>query len=202
VIDEKRDTEEVIKQAAKKVFLLNGLKGARMQAIADEAGINRAMLHYYFRTKEKLFAVIFTDAMREMNERMGAIAVADLTIFEKIEHFIYGYSEKAAKNPEFDLFVMNEFRQNPKFFENLMKTSSTGNSIRTFISELERASHNKEIIGDPYQIFISMVGACMLPFAGMTMLRTMIGKTESDYQKLLDERKNFLTDFLIKGITP
>lgn len=200
--EEKRDTEQVIKDAAKKIFLLNGLKGARMQAIADEADINRAMLHYYFRTKEKLFEVIFADAMREMNDRMGAIATSDLTIFEKIEHFVHGYSEKATENPEFDLFLMNEFRQNPKFFENLMKTSSTGNSIRTFIIELERASERREIVGEPYQIFISMVGACMLPFAGMTMLRTMIGKSEKAYQKLLSERKEFLIQFLIKGITP
>jgi AcrR family transcriptional regulator len=200
--EEKRDTEQTIKQAAKKIFLLNGLKGARMQTIADEAGINRAMLHYYFRTKEKLFEVIFADAMREMNERMEAIAVSNLSIFEKIEHFIYGYSEKADENPEFDLFIINEFRQNPAFFENLMKVSNAGNAIGTFIAELEAAVKKKKIVGDPYQIFVSIVGACLFPYAGMTMLRTMIGKSEKAYQKLLSERKEFLIQFLIKGITP
>jgi len=200
--EEKRDTELTIKEAAKKVFLLNGLKGARMQTIADEAGINRAMLHYYFRTKERLFEVIFSDAMNEMNDRMGAIAEADLTIFKKIEHFIHGYSEKASENPEFDLFVMNEFRQNPKFFEQLMRTSSTGRSIRSFITELEKASNRKEIVGDPHQIFLSMMGLCIFPYAAMTMIRTMIGKSESAYQKILNERKAFLIQFLIRGITP
>ena len=66
--EDKPNTEQAIKDAAKKVFMLYGLKGARMQTIADEAGINRAMLHYYFRNKEKLFEVIFIDAMSEMND--------------------------------------------------------------------------------------------------------------------------------------
>jgi TetR/AcrR family transcriptional regulator len=202
VQEKENNTEQTIKEAAKKVFLLNGLKGARMQTIADEAGINRAMLHYYFRTKEKLFEVIFADAMREMNDRMGAIAVAELNIFEKIEHFVHVYSERAATNPEFDLFLINEFRQNPEFFETLMETSSTGNSIKTFIKEMERASERGEIVGDPHRIFISVFGACIFPFAAMTMLRTMLGKSEKEYQQLLHEQRTFLIQFLIKGIKP
>jgi TetR/AcrR family transcriptional regulator len=204
MVDEKRDTEEIIKAAAKKEFLLNGLKGARMQAIADGAGINKAMLHYYFRTKDKLFEVIFADAMREMNERMGAIVDAETDIFEKIRHFIYEYSEKAAHSddPEFDLFLMNEFRQNPAYFDQVMKTSSAGKSIRSFINALEKAVKKKQIVGDPHQIFLSMMGACIFPFAGMTMIRTMIGKSEGAYQKLLKERRDFLVQFLTRAITP
>lgn len=201
-MDEKRDTEQIIKAAAKREFLLNGLKGARMQAIADGAGINKAMLHYYFRTKEKLFEVIFSDAMKEMNERMGAIAESDTDIFEKIKNFVHGYSEKASEDPEFDLFVMNEFRQNPAYFEQVMKTSSAGKSIRSFINALEKAVRGKQIVGDPHQIFLSMLGACIFPYAGMTMIRTMIAKSEGAYQKLLRERTDFLVEFITRAITP
>ena len=63
---DKNTTELQIKEAAKKVFLKRGFGGARMQEIADEAGINKAMLHYYFRSKKKLFEVIFNEAIGEM----------------------------------------------------------------------------------------------------------------------------------------
>src|SRR5262245_51487236 len=61
MVKKKKDqpTEERIITAARKVFLSKGLAGARMQDIADEAGINKALLHYYFRSKEKLFDMIF-----------------------------------------------------------------------------------------------------------------------------------------------
>lgn len=200
--EEKQDTEQAIKQAAKKVFLLNGLKGARMQAIADEAGINRAMLHYYFRSKEKLFEIIFVEAMSEMNDRMGAIAESDLNIFEKIEHFINGYSDQALENPEFELFMMNEFRLNPVYFEQLMQSSTTGKSIRSFITELERAVEKKEISGDPHQLFLTMLSICIMPFSGMTMLRTMMGKSRQEYLTMLEQRKSMLLDFMLKAIKP
>jgi AcrR family transcriptional regulator len=202
MLEEKRDTEQKIKDAAKKVFLLNGLKGARMQMIADQAGINRAMLHYYFRSKEKLFEIIFVEAMSEMNDRMGTIAESNLDIFEKIEHFIIGYSEQAMGNPEFDLFMMNEFRLNPQYLEILIQSSTTGKSIRSFITELEKAAANKEIVGAPYQIFLTILSICIMPFAGMTLLRTMIGKNKEEYLTLLEERKPMLLDFLMKAIKP
>ncbi|HMO38128.1 MAG TPA: TetR/AcrR family transcriptional regulator [Saprospiraceae bacterium] len=200
--EDKPNTEQAIKDAAKKVFMLYGLKGARMQTIADEAGINRAMLHYYFRNKEKLFEVIFIDAMSEMNDRMGAIAEADLTIFEKIEHFMNGFSDKALENPEFELFMMNEFRLNPKYFEKLMQSSTTGKSVRSFLTELEKAQKRKEIIGDPNQIFLFILSTIIMPFAGMTMLRTMMGKTEQEYMQLMQERKSIFLEFLVKAIKP
>ncbi len=200
--EEKKDTEQTIKEAAKKIFLVNGLKGARMQAIADEAGINRAMLHYYFRTKDKLFEVIFSDAMTEMNQRMGAIITSDLPILKKIEHFVHGYSESAISNPEFDLFIINEFRQNPTYFDEMMKTSNAGTVIKGFASEIEKAIDKKEIVGNPNQIFLSIIALCIFPFAAKTMVRTMLGHSEKQYTKLLEERKDFLMQFIIKAITP
>ena len=200
--EEKKDTEKAIIEAAKKVFTIHGLKGARMQAIADEAGINRAMLHYYFRSKEKIFDVVFSDALVEMNERMGTIAEADLSILEKITHFIEVYSEKASRNPEFDLFIMNEARQNPEYFRQLLKTSVTGKSMRSFVTALEQAAARGEIVGDPHQVFLSMLGVCIFPFAGLSLLRILMGKSEAEYAQLLHERRAYLTQSFVRCITP
>ncbi len=61
----KSDTEEQILKAARKLFENKGFNGARMQEIADEAGINKSLLHYYFRSKEGLFDQIFLEAFKD-----------------------------------------------------------------------------------------------------------------------------------------
>ena len=113
-----------------------------------------------------------------------------------------GFSDKALENPEFELFMMNEFRLNPKYFEKLMQSSTTGKSVRSFLTELEKAQKRKEIIGDPNQIFLFILSTIIMPFAGMTMLRTMMGKTEQEYMQLMQERKSIFLEFLVKAIKP
>src|SRR5580698_10566654 len=78
---EKDNSEERILIAAKKVFVLKGMAGARMQDIADEAGINKALLHYYFRSKEKLFEVIFQEAAQRLFPRINLVFESDVPLF-------------------------------------------------------------------------------------------------------------------------
>ena len=59
-------TEQKIREAARKVFQAKGMHGARMQDIADTAGINKALLHYYFRSKDQLFEAIFKEALQQL----------------------------------------------------------------------------------------------------------------------------------------
>ncbi|HNA17232.1 MAG TPA: helix-turn-helix domain-containing protein, partial [Ferruginibacter sp.] len=54
-----KDTEQKILESARNVFIQKGLAGARMQDIADHAGVNKALLHYYFTSKDKLFNIVF-----------------------------------------------------------------------------------------------------------------------------------------------
>src|SRR6185437_7301913 len=82
-----KTAEEKILDAAKKVFVTKGMAGARMQDIADEAGINKALLHYYFRSKEKLFEMIFAEAAEKLFPKINAIFESDVPLFEKIERF-------------------------------------------------------------------------------------------------------------------
>ena len=105
---EKNDnTKERILISAKKVFLLKGMAGARMQDIADEAGINKAMLHYYFQNKEKLFEVIFQESLSMFFPKITGIINADESLFGKIENFCKVYIEQMQKNAYLPLFVLN-----------------------------------------------------------------------------------------------
>src|SRR5438874_9015673 len=108
MVNTKKDenTEERILTAAKKVFLKEGMAGARMQDIADEAGINKALLHYYFHNKEKLFDVIFMEAAQKLFPKISFIFESDLPVLEKIEHFADEYITVILENPYLPLFVL------------------------------------------------------------------------------------------------
>ena len=88
------NTEIAILEAAKKVFTARGFSGARMQEIADEAKINKAMLHYYFRNKEKLFTVILEDTMALVIAEFGHALESEGTVIEKLERIIESWNRR------------------------------------------------------------------------------------------------------------
>src|SRR3954463_7666646 len=100
--------EQKILEAAKQVFFDKGMHGARMQDIADKAGINKAMLHYYFRSKEKLFETIFIDATGHLFPKLSSILESDKTIFEKIELICVEYINQIQQIPYLPIFIISE----------------------------------------------------------------------------------------------
>src|SRR5215212_2963121 len=107
-IKKDESTEEKILSAAKKVFISKGMSGARMQDIADEAGINKALLHYYFKNKEQLFENIFTRLTHGFWQQITSVFESDDRLFEKIHSFCSLYIEKVIQNPYIPLFVLYE----------------------------------------------------------------------------------------------
>ena len=83
-----QDTESKILDSAKEVFIQNGLDGARMQQIADKAGINKSLLHYYYRTKEKLFESVLKFAFKQFLPNPMEFLSSDLPLFDKIRIFV------------------------------------------------------------------------------------------------------------------
>src|ERR1044071_6846198 len=102
------NTEERILEAAKTAFMKYGLYGARMQDIADAAGINKALLHYYFRSKEKLFETIFIEVVKDFLPRINELFESNKTVTEKIEMFCAAYIDQIRKTPYLPVFILNE----------------------------------------------------------------------------------------------
>src|SRR6201991_2963463 len=115
------DTKERILEAARNVFVHKGMFGARMQDIADEAGINKALLHYYFKSKEKLFEEVLREAAIKLFPRINEIFTSDDSLFTKIELFCEEYITVVLENPYLPLFVLNEMNQDPVYFINKIK---------------------------------------------------------------------------------
>jgi len=136
-------TEEKILAAARKVFTTKGMAGARMQDIADEAGMNKALLHYYFRDKEKLFETVFLAEAQKFFPTINAIFASEQPLFEKIETFVSEYIDEMLENPYLPWFVINEINRDPDQFmykiwgkDNLPKPGKLLEEIETLLPQL------------------------------------------------------------------
>jgi len=194
-------TEEKIIAAAKKVFIAKGMMGARMQDIADEAGINKAMLHYYFRNKEKLFDKIFTEAFLSFWPKINDLLDADINLFQKIESFCHSYIDVLIENPYVPIFVLNELNRQPAVFIQKIFTSGppkVGKLLRQIEADV-KADKIKAI--SPVQLFINMVSMCVFPFVGKPMLQAAFGMNDLQFRKMVELRKTEIPRFIIDSIS-
>ena len=193
-------TEQRILAAAKKIFLSKGLDGARMQDIADEAGINKAMLHYYFRSKDKLFETIFGDIARQFMPRITEIFESDKTLFEKIEMFCGEYIEQVRQTPYLPLFVLSEAARRPV----LLLKKMFGNKkppVHLFFQQVQKETEAGIIKTiDPVQLFLNMLSMCVFPFMAKPMLEHVAGINKKQFDILMEERKKMIPAFIIASI--
>lgn len=196
-----RGTEEIILDAARKVFVRDGMMGARMQDIADEAGINKALLHYYFRNKELLFEKIFLDAAQQIFPRMNAVFQSEIPLLQKIENFVEAYITVVMENPYLPIFVLNEINRDPeRFLKKLWPNHSKPNPAPLLkqIQEEVAAGRIKPI--DPASLLVNMISLVVFPFVGRPMIQHMIGMDKKQFAAFMEQRKQELSRFIIDAI--
>ncbi|MCJ8208382.1 TetR/AcrR family transcriptional regulator [Mucilaginibacter sp. RS28] len=181
--------EAQIKEAAKKVFLRKGLAGTKLQEIADEAGIGRTAVHYYFRSKEKLFAIVWSEFFQEMCSRLPDMEDESLSIVHRMQLFADHYISTAVTNPDIDLFMLNQFNLNRDMFKEILDKSLPFDIEKFFLPQILKAVEKGEVVGDPKQIFLTFLSICFFPFAGMSMLKAIMNVNQEDYIKLMETRK-------------
>jgi TetR/AcrR family transcriptional regulator len=196
-------TEERILAAARKVFFKQGYGGARMQEIADEAGINKAMLHYYFRSKDKLFEQVFREAFGRLLPSLADIFSQPVSIFEKIEQFTQAYISIVTEHPYLPVFVLSEMHRNPdEFFNNFVHPDMVDN-IRNIGQQFYEAVKQGTIRPiDPRQLMVNVMSLCVFPFIARPMLQRLMQIPDADYQLMLEKRKQEVSRFVIQAIQP
>jgi len=195
-------TEQRILAAAKKIFVQHGMTGARMQDIADEAGINKAMLHYYFRSKEKLFEMIFQEAMGKLLPKVIAIFNGDEPLFTKIEHFCEQYIGTVIENPYIPLFVIYELNREPKKLIELMWKGGKKPALKKMADQIEDEIRKGNITPiEPLQLILNMMSLCVFPFVVKPMFQHISGLTDEQYKQMLERRKTEVSKFIIASIT-
>lgn len=195
-----QNTEEKILAAAKKVFLKEGMAGARMQDIADEAGINKAMLHYYFRSKEKLFEKIFTELSQHFFPRLVRIFESDEPLFRKIELFVVEYIDQMQRTPYLPIFVLNEVNRQPEAFIRKMMGDQKP-PVKKFIDDVQ-AEVKKGIIKpvNPFQLLLNIISLCVFPFVARPMFQVVTNIDRTMFDKILEQRKDEVSKFIIDAI--
>ncbi|MBK8503879.1 MAG: TetR/AcrR family transcriptional regulator [Saprospiraceae bacterium] len=185
-------TEEKIIQAAEKVFVRDGYDGARMQSIADEAEINKAMLHYYFRSKEKLFQQILTGKIKAFLPTILGIIQAEMTILQKFEAVVDGYLKMLSENPRLPIFILFSTYRNPVILEQLPREVFHG--LIGFIKKAIRNGELKKV--DPEHLLVSMMGMCVFPYVAKPIASHMLGKSDDEYLLFLRNRKKEIMTLL------
>jgi len=197
----KIETEEKILQAAKTVFQQKGFDGCRMQDIADEAGINKALLHYYFRSKDRLFDAVFKDAFRKFFPKVQEIMASDITLEKKLESFIDKYMDLLIDNPMLPIFILNEVNRNPEKITEIINLQVINPNLLfgSIIKEIENGSIRKL---DPRHLIISIIGMCIFAFAGKPIIKNfLLNNSEEEYLLFISQRKKEITELVLKSIT-
>jgi AcrR family transcriptional regulator len=193
-------TEEKILSAAKKVFLAKGMDGARMQDIADEAGINKALLHYYFRSKDKLFEQIFLEVASSFLPRIFSILEAESTLFEKIERFCDEYISQIMKTPYVPIFILNEINRQPKTFlkKVLGNNKPPIEKLQQQIRRDIKAGTIKPI--EPIQLLMNVLSLCLFPFLACPMVQLITGMDNKQFNEMMERRKKEVPQLIINAI--
>jgi len=203
--EQEQNTEQKILDAAKDVFQQKGMTGARMQEIADKAGINKALLHYYYRTKEKLFEKVFEIAFSLFIPKVKDVMGSDKPVFEKIEFFVDNYLELLRKHPYIPGFVISELNRNPQILVNIFE-KNVGLQKNDIIQKLDKQINDEVQKGilkpiSAQNLMTNVVSLCIFPIVAKPVLKGVLFNNEDkEYKVFLDQRKEFVKEYLINSI--
>ena len=197
-----KQTEEKIFEAATDVFVEKGMDGARMQDIATHAGINKALLHYYFRTKDQLFNTVFEMIARKMFKKFAPVFDENLSLEEKIRFFFKEHISFLQENPRLPGFLLNEVNRNPGRIKKLLKNVDFDNIwIKLYDQHKEELKRYNITQATMPQLMISIAAISVFPFAAKGILEGILEKLGINFNEYMEERKEFAAEFVINAIT-
>ncbi len=197
-------TEERIIIAAKQVFFEKGMAGARMQDIADRAGINKALLHYYFRSKEKLFFLIFQESIQSFLPQIQTLFSQTPDINSMIRGFVQTYMAMLSRQPYLAAFIVQEINRNPEsMWEAMSNSGSTPFPIQAFQQLVTREVNAGNIRPiDPLQLWAHIMGLCIFPFLGRPLMKMVFQYSDPQFDQFLVDRQEEVIHLLISSLKP
>ena len=198
-----KQTEEKIFDAALAVFEEKGFDAARMQEIADRAGINKALLHYYFRTKDHLFEAVFDKRMELMFTKIIGVFMTDMPFEEKVRVYYREHISFFEKNPNLPIFILNEIAQRPERLKRLFARIDYSR-VRDVIMKQNGKEMAEYNIGpdDWSQLMITIISLTVFPYAAQEIIKVLLGQLgdKTDFNSFMHDRKSFAADFVINSI--
>ncbi|MES2565602.1 MAG: TetR/AcrR family transcriptional regulator [Bacteroidota bacterium] len=191
-------TEYLIKQSAKRLFFAKGRLNAKMHEIADDAGLNRALLHYYYRNRDNLFQVVLKEAVDETFIRMFSILSEEIVFEKKIEKAIHHIIDCLAQYPFIESFIISEINkeQDPQLTQPLINEGRT--FLKKFLKEIEQyIKVNKIPHISPIDFIVNMMALCAYPYSTKPIVQNILGLSEKEYNTFVEKRKKMIVALVL-----
>src|SRR5919202_1562251 len=204
------DTEQRILEAAPRVFVRRGTAGARMQEIAQEAGVNQALLHYYFRSKDRLAEAVFRQVAGRIIPTVFDILGSDAPIEEKVQRFVHLYIDSLSRSPFLPGYIRSELHHHPERAAQLF-ASAAGIAPERFAAPILRklGAQIEERVREgtmrpiaPQQFAVNIISLCIFPFAARPLFRVAFGLDDAAFARFLEERRRELPAFFLNALRP
>jgi len=196
-------TELKILNAAAQIFLEKGHDGARMQEIARKAGINKALLHYYFRSKEKLFQAVFQKELQAFFlEILRSIPESnEVEVF--LRSFVRNYIQRLSRHPLLLRFILWEIQQGGRNFQEVSRKIMEELRMDKFpllqkVEDLIQSEQMQPV--DPIQFVFNLIGMCVFPFLARPLIETLFPTVKILSPKFLSDREQAIVDLILNGV--
>lgn len=198
MVNMEKDNKQVILDTALKHFVQKGFAGARTLEIAKDAGFTKAMLHYYFRTKDQLYEEVLTQTISKILPRLAKAMATEGPFMERVEHLVHSYINILIENPELPLFVMSELsQQKDSFIIAVKKQAGYFPAIFSFIEQMNEEMESGLIRSmPPMQLLLNILGMSVFPFMAKPMISNIFGVADEHFIALMEERKTVIVDFV------
>ena len=204
------ETEQRILDAAHAVFVRAGTAGARTQEIAREAGVNSALLHYYFRTKERLAEAVFKRAAGQLLPAVIRVLASDAGLEEKVQRVVEVEIDHLRKAPYLPGYVLSELTHHPERASQLIAAVTgevpvevgirVGTVLASQIEQRVRAGTMHPVAPD--QFVVNLLALCVFPFAARPMLMALFGIDQHGFDQFIDRRRKELAPFFLRALKP
>lgn len=195
--------EKQILLAAKELFLLNGYDAVSTTQVAKKAGCNQALVHYYYRTKQNLFKIIFQEEIEKMFKRLIEIPQDDISIEEFISKVIDTQLEFMKENKDVPLFLLGELRNNSEILELLPENYSYYSNeilgkMRTFIKMKQSKGELQEVIVE--DLLVDILSLNIFPIMTQSFFLKVWGMNPQEQNTFLEKRKEHIKKVILASI--
>jgi AcrR family transcriptional regulator len=192
----KEDTEQKIKEAARKLFTQKGFAATRTRDIAEEAGINLALLNYYFRSKQKLFDLVMMENFRQFLQGIKVTFLDEnMTIAERVEQIVPAYIDFLTNFPDLPLFILNEIQGNPSKIASKIK-QEIGLDRSRFFKQIQASNKAGWSDIEPFHFVANLISLTVFPFVARPLLQRVTGVNDEQFNALMQERKKLVAEWL------
>ena len=197
-----KDTRQEIIEAARNEFLTHGFEGARLHHIADHIGVTKAMIHYYFNTKQELFEHVYKQSVQIIFEDLNDVLSTDVPLFNKIEFLIENILQKAAESTRILAFLVTEISRKPDWLQPIFE-DQIALQVTTFEEELTGAASNYEIASVSVQdLLMNIFSLCYYPVVAGPIHQSLFDiEDAASEQGFSQKRKGVILDTILNWLT-